>query len=35
MITDYAPLEKLPELYRTRIDTGQAIKVIIKIGDEF
>lgn len=35
MITDYAPLEKLPELYHTRIDTGQAIKVLLKIGDEF
>jgi 2-desacetyl-2-hydroxyethyl bacteriochlorophyllide A dehydrogenase len=35
LITDYAPLEKLPELYRTRIDTGQAVKVLLQIGPEF
>jgi 2-desacetyl-2-hydroxyethyl bacteriochlorophyllide A dehydrogenase len=35
LITDCEPLEKLPELYRTRIDTGKAIKVLLKIGPEF
>ncbi len=35
LITDTAPLEKLPELYKTRIDTGQAVKVLLKIGPEF
>lgn len=35
LITDYAPLERLPELYRTRIDTGQAIKALLQIGEEF
>ena len=35
LITDYEPLEKLPELYRTRIDTGLAIKVLAAaIGPE-
>lgn len=35
LISDYAPLERLPELYRDRIDTGQALKVLLRIGEEF
>ena len=35
LITDYVPLEKLPEIYETRIDTGKAIKVLLRIGPEF
>jgi threonine dehydrogenase-like Zn-dependent dehydrogenase len=35
MITDLIHLEQLPQTYRDRIHTGKAIKVILKIGDEF
>jgi threonine dehydrogenase-like Zn-dependent dehydrogenase len=35
LITDISPLEGLPDLYRERIDTGLAIKALLKIGDEF
>ncbi len=35
LITDYAPLENLPELYKTRVDTGLAVKVLLRIGAEF
>ena len=35
LISDLVPLIKLPEVYRERIDTGLAIKVLLQIGDEF
>jgi 2-desacetyl-2-hydroxyethyl bacteriochlorophyllide A dehydrogenase len=35
LISDYEPLERLPAVYRERIDTGLAIKVLLKIGEEF
>jgi len=35
LISDYAPLSRLPELYRERIDTGLAVKVLLQIGKEF
>ena len=35
LISDYAPLERLPAVYRERIDTGLAVKVLLKIGEEF
>jgi threonine dehydrogenase-like Zn-dependent dehydrogenase len=35
LITDVTSLESLPEIYRTRVDTGLAIKVMVRIGDEF
>ena len=35
LISDYEPLERLPDVYRERIDTGLAIKVLLKIGEEF
>jgi 2-desacetyl-2-hydroxyethyl bacteriochlorophyllide A dehydrogenase len=35
LVSDYQPLERLPEVYRERIDTGLAIKVLLKIGEEF
>jgi threonine dehydrogenase-like Zn-dependent dehydrogenase len=35
MISDDEPLERLPDVYRDRIDTGLAIKVMLRIGDEF
>jgi (R,R)-butanediol dehydrogenase/meso-butanediol dehydrogenase/diacetyl reductase len=35
MISDLVPLEQLPEIYRTRIDPGLAIKVLLQAGDEF
>ncbi|PKN05442.1 MAG: hypothetical protein CVU74_01720 [Deltaproteobacteria bacterium HGW-Deltaproteobacteria-9] len=35
LITDLEPLARLPEVYRERIDTGQAIKVLLRIGEEF
>ncbi len=35
LISDYVPLERLPEIYRDRIDTGLALKVLLKIGEEF
>lgn len=35
LITDLVPLERLPEVYRTRVETGQAIKVLLRIGEEF
>ncbi|MRR16696.1 MAG: hypothetical protein EG826_09610 [Deltaproteobacteria bacterium] len=35
LISDYEPLSRLPHLYRERIDTGLAIKVLLKIGEEF
>lgn len=35
LITDVVSLESLPEVYRTRIDTGLAVKVVVRIGDEF
>ena len=35
LITDVIKLDELPETYRTRISTGRAIKVLIRIGPEF
>lgn len=35
MITDLIPLEELPRVYRERIHPGKAIKVVMKIGEEF
>ncbi|PKN20315.1 MAG: hypothetical protein CVU71_00515 [Deltaproteobacteria bacterium HGW-Deltaproteobacteria-6] len=35
LISDDEPLERLPVVYRERIDTGRAIKVLLRIGDEF
>jgi len=28
-------LEQLPQIYRDRIHTGKAIKVMLKMGEEF
>lgn len=35
LISDDEPLERLPEVYRERIDTGLAVKVLLRIGEEF
>lgn len=35
LISDYEPLERLPAVYRERIDTGLAIKALFRIGEEF
>jgi threonine dehydrogenase-like Zn-dependent dehydrogenase len=35
LISDDEPLECLPAVYRDRIDTGLAIKVMLRIGEEF
>lgn len=35
MISDYEPLERLPAVYKERIDTGRAIKALFVIGEEF
>jgi len=35
LISDDEPLESLPAVYRERIDTGLAIKVLLTIGEEF
>jgi threonine dehydrogenase-like Zn-dependent dehydrogenase len=35
LISDDVPLERLPEVYRERIDTGLAVKVLVRIGEEF
>ena len=35
LITDCEPLERLPAVYRERIDTGLAVKVMLRIGEEF
>lgn len=35
LISDDEPLERLPDVYRERIDTGLAIKVMLRIGEEF
>lgn len=35
VITDLIPLEELPQVYRERIHPGKAIKVMVKIGEEF
>ncbi|MEI6608302.1 MAG: alcohol dehydrogenase catalytic domain-containing protein [Deltaproteobacteria bacterium] len=35
LISDDEPLERLPDVYRERIDTGQAVKVMLQIGEEF
>ncbi len=35
IITDLIALEELPFIYKKRIQTGEALKVMLKIGDEF
>lgn len=35
MISDTTGLEELPRIYKERIETGRAIKVMLKIGEEF
>ena len=35
LISDNEPLSRLPVVYRERIDTGLAIKVLLRIGEEF
>lgn len=35
LISDLAPLVRLPDVYRERIESGLAIKVLLQIGDEF
>jgi len=35
LISDYEPLERLPVVYKERIDTGLAVKVLLRIGEEF
>ena len=35
LISDIEPLERLPAVYREKIDTGLAIKVLLRIGEEF
>lgn len=35
LISDLVPLERLPEVYRERIKTGLATKVLLRIGEEW
>ena len=35
LISDDVPLERLPAVYREKIDTGLAVKVLLRIGEEF
>jgi hypothetical protein len=35
LISDLTTLAQLPQVYRDRIDTGGAIKVMVAIGDPF
>lgn len=35
LITDLIPLDRLPGVYKERIETGKAIKVMIQIGEGF
>src|SRR3989339_519202 len=35
LITDLISLDELPDIYEKRIKTGEALKVMLKIGDEF
>ena len=35
LISDIEPLERLPDVYREKIDTGLAIKVLFRVGEEF
>jgi 2-desacetyl-2-hydroxyethyl bacteriochlorophyllide A dehydrogenase len=35
LITDFVSLDDLPEVYKKRIETGRAVKVMLKIGEEF
>ena len=35
LITDLISLEQLPDVYKERIHTGKAIKVMLQIGEEF
>jgi 2-desacetyl-2-hydroxyethyl bacteriochlorophyllide A dehydrogenase len=35
LISDVVPLEHLPEIYRERIETGLATKVVLRIGEEW
>lgn len=35
LISDYIGLDDLPRVYEERIDTGESVKVMIRIGEEF
>jgi (R,R)-butanediol dehydrogenase/meso-butanediol dehydrogenase/diacetyl reductase len=35
LITDVIPLDRLPAVYKERIETGKAVKVMMHIGEEF
>lgn len=35
LISDYETLDHLPIVYREKIETGKAVKVLIRIGEEF
>ncbi|PKN68786.1 MAG: hypothetical protein CVU54_13010 [Deltaproteobacteria bacterium HGW-Deltaproteobacteria-12] len=35
LISDYERLERLPAVYKERIETGLAVKVLLRIGEEF
>ena len=35
LISDRTPLERLPQIYRDRIATGRAVKVMVDIGEAF
>jgi 2-desacetyl-2-hydroxyethyl bacteriochlorophyllide A dehydrogenase len=35
LITDFIPLDRLPEVYRERIHKGRGIKVMLEIGKQF
>ncbi len=35
LISDWCSLEELPEVYKTKIHTGESIKVMLNIGEEF
>ena len=35
LISDLISLDELPRVYKERIHTGKALKVMLKIGEEF
>ena len=35
LISDLTSLERLPDVYRERVESGLAVKVLLQIGDEF
>ncbi len=35
LVTDYTGLDDLPHIYKKRIHTGRAIKVMLRVGEEF